>query len=304
LHELLYGKWLLVLEGAKHQLPLLGYALSVLPQSSPKLLKRLHVAIIHDFATNLQLIQWLGTLKIMIAILLATGTFFSTLLGGLTALKNHDRLHRLLGLTAGVVIGVVTFDLLPEIFKSIGHGISAREAMIALVCGFLLFHIVEKSILIHHSQEREYEVHHHPQVGFASALALSGHSFLDGLGIGLGFQAGNAVGIAVAIAVIAHDFSDGLNTVMLMLVNRNKRRKAFAMLMVDALAPVAGAIVGTIVHISDRGLTIYLAFFAGFLLYIGASEILPEAHSKHSSYATILLTIAGVVFMFFVTRFA
>jgi len=226
------------------------------------------------------------------------------MLGGLTGLKNRDQLHRLLGLTAGVVMGVVSFDLLPEIFSSLGHGITARDAMIALICGFLLFHVVEKSILIHHSQEHEYEVHHHPQVGIASALALSGHSFLDGLGIGLGFQAGTGVGISVAIAVIAHDFSDGLNTVTLMVINKNNRRKAFKMLLVDALAPVVGAIVGTVVHISDGGLTLYLGFFAGFLLYIGASEILPEAHSKHSSYATIGLTILGVVFMFFVTRFA
>lgn len=240
----------------------------------------------------------------MLPILLAVGTFLSTLFGGLVGLRNRDRLHRLLGLTAGVVIGVVAFDLLPEIFESIGHGVSAREAMLALVAGFLVFHIVEKSILIHRSQEHEYEVHHHPQVGIASALALSGHSFLDGLGIGLAFQAGNAVGVAVAIAVIAHDFSDGLNTVTLMLINRNNRRKALGMLLVDALAPVAGAIVGTMVHISAGGLTLYLGFFAGFLLYIGASEILPEAHSKHSSYTTILLTIAGAAFMFLVTRYA
>lgn len=219
-------------------------------------------------------------------------------------LRNRDRLHRLLGFTAGVVIGVVAFDLLPEIFASIGHGVTARKAMLALVFGFLAFHIIEKSILIHHSQEHEYEVHHHPQVGVASALALSGHSFLDGLGIGLGFQAGTAVGVAVAIAVIAHDFSDGLNTVTLMLVNRNNRKKALTMLLVDALAPVAGAIVGTKVHVSEGGLVLYLGFFAGFLLYIGASEVLPEAHSKHSSYVTILLTVAGAAFMFFVTRFA
>jgi ZIP family zinc transporter len=176
--------------------------------------------------------------------------------------------------------------------------------MVALVCGFLVFHIIEKSILIHHSQEHDYPVHHHPQVGFMSALALAGHSFLDGLGIGLGFQAGTMVGVAVAIAVIAHDFSDGLNTVTLMLVNRNNRRKASIMLLVDALAPVVGAVVGTFIHISDAGLTLDLSFFAGFLLYIGASEILPEAHSKHSSYVTILLTIVGAAFMFVVTQFA
>jgi len=240
----------------------------------------------------------------MLPLLLAAGTVVSTLLGGLTALRHRDHLHRLLGLTAGVVMGVVAFDLLPEIFRSLSHTqVTDREAMLVLVIGFLLFHIVEKSILIHHNQEHEYEVHHHPDVGVVSALALCGHSFLDGLGIGLGFQAGTGVGITVALAVIAHDFSDGLNTVTLMLVNRNTRKRALTLLLLDAFAPVAGVIVGTIVHVSDGVLTLYLSFFAGFLLYIGASEILPEAHSKHSSYATILLTVLGAAFIFVVTHF-
>lgn len=241
----------------------------------------------------------------MIPVLFATATFLSTLIGGLTALKNHKRLHRFLGYTAGVLLGVVAFDILPEIFEQLKtHDISATGPMIALVCGFLLFHIIEKSILIHHANEEEYGAHHHPHVGVASAVALCGHSFLDGVGIGLGFQAGNAVGIAVAIAVIAHDFTDGLNTVNLMLLNKNKSKKAVAFLILDAIAPVLGALSTVLFSISSAGLTLYLGFFAGFLLYIGASEILPEAHSKQSSYQTILLTIVGAVFIFAVTRFA
>lgn len=240
----------------------------------------------------------------MIAVVLAAATFGSTMLGGLTALKSRRALHRLLGYTAGVLLGVVAFDLLPEIFAALDREHrAATGAMVALVVGFLLFHIIEKSILIHHSHEEEYEVHRHPQVGLVSALALSGHSFLDGVGIGLGFQAGSSVGIAVAIAVIAHDFSDGLNTVNLMLLNKNTSRRAVMLLLVDALAPVAGAAATLLFKLNGNGLTLYLGFFAGFLLYIGASEILPEAHSKHSSYWTILATIIGAVFMFAVTRF-
>ena len=241
----------------------------------------------------------------MLPIILSLSTFASTMLGGLVGLKNKDRLHRFLGFTAGVLMGVVAFDLLPEIFNLLSsQKHTATGAMIALIVGFLAFHIIEKSILIHHTQEEEYEVHHHPHVGVASALALCGHSFLDGVGIGLGFQAGTSVGIAVAIAVIAHDFTDGLNTVNLMLLNKNRTRKAFAFLLLDALAPVLGALSTLIFTIPDNWLPIYLGFFAGFLLYIGASEILPEAHSKHSSYRTIGLTIVGVIFIFAVTRFA
>lgn len=236
--------------------------------------------------------------------LLSIATFLSTIAGGLIGLKNKDRLHRFLGFAAGILLGVVAFELMPEIFDLVSaQNSTATGAMVALVAGFLVFHIIEKSILIHHSQESEYELHHHPHVGVASALALIGHSLLDGIGIGLGFQAGTAVGITVAIAVIAHDFTDGLNTVNLMVLNKNHDRKAFLYLILDAIAPIVGVLSTLLFTVSGSILVLYLGFFAGFLLYIGASEILPEAHSKHSSYSTIGLTIAGALCMFIVSRF-
>ncbi len=230
-------------------------------------------------------------------------TFISTFLGGLTGLKYKDKLHLILGFTAGVLLAVVAFDILPEIINLTRElNIPPINPMVALVMGFLLFHIFEKLLLIHHSQEESYVEHKHPSVGVASALALSAHSFLDGVGIGLGFQVSSAMGILVAIAVIAHDFSDGLNTVSLALVHKNTNKKAFGLLLVDSLAPVLGAISTLFFTVPEKVLVLYLGFFAGFLLYIGASDILPEAHSKHSSIKTILMTIFGVVFIFIVTR--
>jgi ZIP family zinc transporter len=227
----------------------------------------------------------------------------STFAGGIVAIKNQNKLNKYLAYTAGVLLGVVAFDLLPEIFDIISSThIDPQWPMIALVCGFLLFHIVEKSILIHHSHESDYETHRHPHVGIASALALIGHSFLDGVGIGIGFQASNTIGIAVAIAVIAHDFTDGLNTVNLLLLNNNRSKRAIGFLLLDAVAPILGALSTIVFTISDKALVLYLGFFAGFLLYIGASEILPEAHRKNSSYLTIGLTIFGAAFMYLVTQ--
>ncbi len=219
-------------------------------------------------------------------------------------MKNKDRLHLVMGFTAGVLLGVVAFDIFPEIISELNAtGYAPINAMIALVAGFLVFHILEKSIVIHHSHEDEYADHKHPNVGIASALALAGHSFMDGVGIGLGFQVSNAVGILVAVAVIAHDFTDGMNTITLMLTHKNSDAKAKWFLVVDAIAPVVGAFSTLFFHVSSHFLILYLGFFAGFLLYIGASDILPEAHSKHSSWKTIALTVIGAVFTFVVTRF-
>jgi ZIP family zinc transporter len=239
----------------------------------------------------------------MEAILFSIATFLSTYFGGTLAVKLKNKLHLIMGFTAGVLLGVVFFDIFPEIVAQIREfNFNPTEVMVALVVGFLLFHIFEKTLLIHHGHEDDYAEHKHPQVGVLSALALAGHSFMDGVGIGLGFQVNPAVGVLVAVAVISHDFTDGMNTVVLMLSNKNSVGKARKFLFLDAIAPVLGAVSTLFFSVSPHFLVLYLGFFAGFLLYIGASDILPEAHSKNSSLKLIGLTIVGVLFVFIISR--
>lgn len=231
-------------------------------------------------------------------------TFVSTVLGGVVAFKFKDRRHLLLGFTAGVMLSVVAFDLLPEIFEMAAvAGFDPRWAMVALICGFLVFHIAEKVFLVHHTHEDDYgeHKHNHASLGSFSASALILHSFFDGAAIGLGFQASPAVGVVVALAVIAHDFSDGLNTVSLMIAHGGSDSRAKQFLFLDAIAPVLGGIATLFFTFSTNTLILYLGFFAGFLIYMGASDILPQAHSKDSSLWTVLATILGVVFMYSVT---
>lgn len=230
-------------------------------------------------------------------------TFFSILFGGVLAIRLRQRLHLIMAFAAGVLLGVVSFDIFPEIIEQIKiYNLDPTAVMVALVTGFLLFHILEKTILIHHAHETDYAEHHHPQVGIISALALIGHSFVDGVSIGLGFQISASVGALVAVAVISHGFTDGMNTVTLMLNHKNSPRKSKVFLLLHSFAPILGAVSTLFFKLSPQILVLYLGFFAGFLLYIGGSDILPEAHSKHSSYKLIGLTILGVVFIFAITR--
>lgn len=241
----------------------------------------------------------------MLAILLAIISAAAAVGGGLLALGERRQLNLTLGFTAGALLGLVAFDLLPEIFEI--SEITALDIiwpMIAFAAGFLLFHTIERYILIHHSHERDYLIHTHPQVGVISSLALVGHSFLDGLSIGVAFQVSNAVGIAVAIAVIGHRFADGFNSVNLMLLHKNDRSRTLKFLALVGLAPIIGVLCSFLFTLPETTLAVYLGFFAGFILYIAASDILPQAHSKKSTRATLALTILGAVFMFAVTRLA
>jgi len=247
-----------------------------------------------------------ASLAPMTAVLLSLATFVSTLAGGGFALTFRDRLYYLLSFTAGVLLGVVSFEVLPEIFEvARRHELETAGAMVALVVGFLLFHSLEKSLLIHLAHESDYAAHRHPHVGFVSALALVGHSVLDGIGIGVAFQVSQSVGVSVAIAIIAHDFSDGLNTVGIMLTHGNSPRRSTAVLVLDALAPVLGAASTLLFRLPPSVLIVYLGFFAGFLLYIAVSDILPQAHSRASPAVAsrlIALTALGATFMFIVAR--
>jgi ZIP family zinc transporter len=239
----------------------------------------------------------------MLPLFAGLSAFISTLSGGLFAIRYRRYLNRILGFTAGVVMGVIAFDVLPEIFDILNQqAADATGAMIALLAGFFAFHISEKLISSHHAHEADAAHHTNPKVGVLSAAGLVGHSFLDGVGIGLAFQVNVEIGLAVTLAVIAHDFSDGLNTVSLMLAHGNELRRTILMLIAGAAAPILGVLSTKLVHLSEYQLTLYLGFFAGFLLYIAAACILPEAHRHYFSWKNFGLTLLGATFMFVVTR--
>jgi zinc transporter ZupT len=227
-------------------------------------------------------------------------TFLSTYIWGLFSLKFKNSLHSIMAFTAWILLWVVCFEIFPELIDLIkSNNFKTLDAMIALVTGFLLFHILEKTILIHHWHEWDYAVHHHPHVWILSAVALIFHSFIDWIWIWLGFQFWQGVWIIVAIAVISHDFTDGMNTVSLMLHNKNSVNKAKIFLLIDSIAPIIWAISTLFFKFSSGFLIVYLSFFAGFLLYIWASDILPEAHSEKSSYKLLGLTLTGVFLIYF-----
>lgn len=253
----------------------------------------------------------------MTAVLVAAAAFLMTLIGGFVAQRTRDRRHLVLGFAAGLMLGVVAFDLLPEaIHQAPGEVHGVPQALLMFAAGFLTIHVVERAVAIHRGHEGEYAAHSHGHhhgnthsagrqgIGLTAALALVGHSVMDGFAIGAAFQAGTTVGTVVAIAVVAHDFADGFNTYTITRLYGNNRRRALTLLAADALAPVSGAAITLAFTIPEHLLGLYLGFFSGFLLYLATSDILPEAHSPHPSRSTLLCTVAGVGFMWLVIGFA
>jgi ZIP family zinc transporter len=231
----------------------------------------------------------------------------ATLAGGGVALHFRDKLHLLLGFSAGAVIAVAFFDLLPASLELAKNAFPPSTVLSFTGIGFFAYAVLDRLVILHaHADDHDDTLHVHGDVtrGWFGAITLSGHSLLDGLAIGLAFQVSAAVGGVVAVAVLAHDCSDGMNTVNLVLKNGGSRRAAFGLLVTDAVAPVLGAAASLFFSPSSDVLSLILATFAGFFLFIGASDLLPESHHAHPKFLTTVVTVLGAASIYAVVHLA
>ncbi len=191
----------------------------------------------------------------------------------------------ILGFASGVVLAVVFFDMLPEM------GANGAPSFLALPVGFFGLYLVEKLIMIHTCHEAECEIH---TLGWVSIIGIGIHRLLDGIAIGVGFALGAPLGLGIAWAVIVHEFPRGFTTSAIMKGTGGPTKQTLLALGLSAaLAPIGTALVIARVFPPTLSNTL-LAFAAGTFIYIGASDLLPEAH-KRFNIKVVMCVILGVV---------
>ena len=241
----------------------------------------------------------------MTILLVALAALAATFIGGLFALRFRDKLHLILGFSAGAVAGVALFDLLPEAIELGTKYHSAETVALFIALGLFGYLILDRLILLHTHEADDHSTSGLPRAGSRGsfgALTLSAHSFLDGIAIGVGFQASAAVGIVVTAAVLTHDFSDGINTVNLVLKNGGSWRQAFRWLCADAAAPALGAASTLLFRIPESAIGLVLAVFVGSFLYLSSSDLIPESYHSHPRALTTVMTLLGALVLYAVVH--
>jgi zinc transporter, ZIP family len=239
------------------------------------------------------------------ALLVSASAFASALAGGVLAMRAIGQVGLIIAFGAGIRIGAAFFDLIPESVEHLG---SLEAAMIFTAFGFLAFYTVEKVTTLHVGHETASELDHgeaeHHHIGFIGAVGMSLHSFLDGVALAAGLLVGGGLGLVIGFVVVVHRFSDGIGIVSLLLASRTPRDEMVRWVGLVAIAPVIGVIVGLLVPVPDEVLGAMLAIFAGFFLYIGAAELLPEAHRSDRSQWVVVATLLGVAVIYGFSVFA
>jgi len=236
--------------------------------------------------------------------LIPIATFLAIMIGGLFALKNSDKLHLILGFSAGTVIGVALFDLIPESYSLTSGSPYQPYVPLLMGIGFATYMIFDRFLSLHHHSEVDCDNPHHEHGKGLGAATIVIHSFIDGLAIGLSFKVSAAVGLVVAVAVLAHNFSDGINTVSAVLKEENNKKEARRWLVTNALAPAAGVAVSIFITVSEVALGLILSFFVGLFLYLGAADLVPESHHRHPALWTTVMTVLGMAVIYLAVRLA
>lgn len=229
-----------------------------------------------------------------IAVGVAAGAL--TYFGGTITFRLRNRLPLILGLAAGIVVGVALFDLLPEALAIGTEYYESQFLFAAVALGMIVYMGIDRGLAALPADYARSRRHLGP-------ASLTLHSLIDGMGIGIGFHLSSIVGIVMAIGVLTHDFADGINTVTLSLIG-NDAAVTRRWLVANSLAPVIGVLVATCINIGDRTLAPLLALFGGAFLYIGACQLIPRRLAASRNPSAAITIAAGMAFIYTVLSFA
>jgi len=201
-------------------------------------------------------------------------------------------IHVMLGLSAGLLLGITLLDILPESFAGLGTDNPTFLAS-AVFAGFFVLFLVEYFVL-----HGEGEGHHFGQTerkpfGPVALGALVFHGTLDGFVIPLGFELGGAAGTVIVLAIALHQIPDSVAAVSIALGAGYDRRQATRFVLLSAADTPIGIALGLLfVGVGAGFLPFALAFAAGSFLFVAAVDLIPELQHRGRSAlvaATILV---------------
>ena len=221
--------------------------------------------------------------------------------GGLLFIREEARrrwVPRLIAYSAGTMLGEAFLGMIPRAIEDSG---SVHTASATLLCGMLVFFVLEQLVRWHHCHENEPG---HAQHSHAGPLLLMGdalHNFVDGVAIASAFLTSVPIGIATTLAIAVHEVPQEVGDFAVLIHSGYTYRRAFLFNVLSNSAAVLGALLGWLFLPQIRGAVPYvLALSAASFIYIAAADLLPELHRQErtrrvAATALLLVGVATIV---------
>jgi zinc and cadmium transporter len=249
----------------------------------------------------------MNSLILWIIVFTALGGVLSVLAAGAFLLLPESVRTRMLSpmvsFAIGALLGAAFLAILPHAFEV--PGVDAHSVTLTVLCGILIFFLLEKMVIWRHCHTEDCEAHVPDMDKVRNAatgnLILIGdgiHNMVDGVLIAAAFLTDVHLGVVTSIAVIAHEIPQELGDFAVLLHSGFSRGKALLYNMLTSLTTVIGGVVAFYsLSLANRIVPYVLAVAASSFIYIAVADLIPGLHKRPELSATmqqIVLIALGV----------
>lgn len=220
-----------------------------------------------------------------------------TLLGGIIGLAINSTQKKvyasILEFTAGLMLAVVCFTLIPEAMEISNIGM----CILGYIIGIVVMSVLDKVITV-----KETDIFNLPKnsgymLGVLVAISIAIHNFPEGLAIGSGYEVSATLGLSLFIAIAFHDIPEGASITLLMKNNKNiSKLKMLTYVFLTGIPTGIGALVGFwLGNISSSVVGLCLSFAGGVMAYVVMGNMLVESKKTYSGRMSTVCSLLGIV---------
>ena len=230
---------------------------------------------------------------------------FGTTIGGIIGISfkkiSNKFLSFILSLASGLMLSIVSFDLIPEAIKNT----KLINIILGLLLGIIVMLICDIAVQYRFDLVKKNKNNSLLKTGIIVSIGLALHNFPEGLAIGSGFGVSFVLGYSLALAICLHDIPEGISMAVPLKVGGINRLKVLILVFLSGITTGVGAFLGATVEGISKGIIgINLSFAAGAMLYIVLSHLQPEANKIYSgnivNFGNILGFILGMLTLNFI----
>ncbi len=227
--------------------------------------------------------------RLVVAVVMAT-------LGSLSAVGfkkiSHGWLCILISFAAGALLAVALLEIFPETFQLVGW----KGGILSIASGYFLFFAITRFVFhICPACAATHTEINFKAITLAMIVALSIHSFMDGMAIYSGYVTGSEIGGLILLAVAYHKFPEGMALTLVARGSGLSRTRSFSIsFFLEAVTTLAGGFAGLLFLIptSNHWVGYMLGHVGGGFVFLVVHALLSEV-IKHHPRSTIFAALVG-----------
>lgn len=237
-------------------------------------------------------------------------------------------LSTILSISAGLMMAVVCFDLLPRSFELSGLGIGLLGTVVGVAAIAILQQLLSykqnagrsirgsrqsKNKAIKGSRQNSNKVikgsrqnnnktvqgsckKNYAYTGVLIGIGIALHNFPEGLAIGVGFTSFQTFGAGLSLIIALHDIPEGIVMATPMRMGGIHPAKIVLAALLAGVPTGIGALLGYLLgEISVAFIGLCLGFAAGAMLFITCSELIPESRDLYRGRISGIGLILGML---------